>query len=191
MAFPRQSFREVGLFSTAFGLKGRSLLYYDEIELCYRLERRGWRILYAPNAVVNHAIHPERLTPAWFRQRFYSQGKTEAYFDLVHCGRRRVAERLIRSGRLALTEAVCSGPASRAIDLSRLCRIWVSLGYGVGAVQGWMTGVSRRARPAPYDGPNLAHRARGSVAVPSPPLKASIVIPSKNGGELFALALER
>ena len=41
MAYPRQSFREVGLFSTAFGLKGRSLLYYDEIELCYRLERLG------------------------------------------------------------------------------------------------------------------------------------------------------
>jgi GT2 family glycosyltransferase len=83
MAFPRQSFREVGLFSTAFGLKGPSLLYYDEIELCYRLERLGRRILYVPEAVVNHAIHAERLTVAWFTRRFYSQGKTEAYFDLV------------------------------------------------------------------------------------------------------------
>jgi glucosyl-dolichyl phosphate glucuronosyltransferase len=67
MAFPRQSFREVGLFSTAFGLKGRSLLYYDEIELCYRLERLGRRILYTPDAEVEHAIHPERLTAAWFK----------------------------------------------------------------------------------------------------------------------------
>ena len=58
MAYPRQSFREVGLFSTAFGLKGRSLRCYDEIELCYRLERLGRRILYTPGAEVNHAFTP-------------------------------------------------------------------------------------------------------------------------------------
>ena len=48
IAFPRRSFREVGLFSTAFGRKGRALLSNEEIELCYRLERLGRRILYIP-----------------------------------------------------------------------------------------------------------------------------------------------
>ena len=76
--------REVGLFSTAFGLKGRSLLYYDEIELCYRLERFGRRILYVPAAEVNHAIHAERLSIGLVQAALLLAGQTEAYFDLVH-----------------------------------------------------------------------------------------------------------
>jgi glucosyl-dolichyl phosphate glucuronosyltransferase len=151
MAYPRQSFREVGLFSTAFGLKGRSLLYYDEIELCYRLERLGRRILYAPDAEVSHIIHAERLTAAWFKQRFYSQGKSEAYFDLVHNGRRLVVKRLKEHGRFAWAERAHAVRLGGPVNLHRHCRIWSCLGYGVGAVQGWMTGIARRGRPAPYD----------------------------------------
>jgi GT2 family glycosyltransferase len=151
MAYPRRSFREVGLFSTAFGLKGRSLLYYDEIELCYRLERLGRRILYVPDAEVHHVIHAGRLTVAWFRRRFYAQGKSEAYFDLVHHGRRLVIKRVREHGRFAWAEraAVRRGDP---VDLHRDRRIWSCLGYAIGAAQGWMTGIPRRARPAPYDG---------------------------------------
>ena len=164
MAFPRQSFREVGLFSTAFGLKGRSLLYYDEIELCYRLERLGRRILYVPDAVVNHAIHAERLTVAWFTRRFYSQGKTEAYFDLVYRGRRFVARRLKEQARLAWAERARPAVSGDPVDLPRLCCIWSGVGYGVGALQGWMTRIPRRARPAPYDGNAIGMPQGGAVS---------------------------
>jgi GT2 family glycosyltransferase len=150
MAYPRRSFRDVGLFSTAFGLKGRSLLYYDEIELCYRLERLGRRILYVPDAEVSHAIHAERLSVAWFRQRFYAQGKTEAYFDLVHRGGQLVVKRLAEHGRLAWAERAQVNSRG-LVDLQRHLRVWSGLGYGVGAILGWATGISRRARPAPYD----------------------------------------
>jgi glucosyl-dolichyl phosphate glucuronosyltransferase len=152
MAYPRRSFGEVGLFSTAFGLKGRSLLYYDEIELCYRLERSGRRILYVPDAEVTHAIHPGRLTIAWFKQRFYAQGRSEAYFDLVHRGGLFVLNRLKEHGRIAAGPAGSAG----AVDLQRHCRVWSALGYGVGAMQGWLTGIGHRARPAPFE------RARGT-----------------------------
>jgi glucosyl-dolichyl phosphate glucuronosyltransferase len=152
MAYPRQSIREVGLFSTAFGLKGRSLLCYEEIELCYRLERLGRRILYTPDAEVNHVIRAQRLTLAWFKQRFYSQGKSEAYFDLVHNGWRLVVQRLKEHGRFARAERARPLTPGGPVDLQRHYRIWTCLGYAMGAVQGWMTGLPRRARPAPYDG---------------------------------------
>jgi GT2 family glycosyltransferase len=157
MAYPRQSFGEVGLFSTAFGLKGRSLLYYDEIEFCYRLERSGRRILYVPDAEVTHAIHPGRLTIAWFKQRFYAQGRSEAYFDLVHRGGPFVLRRLTEHGRLAGAGRDRPAGSAGAIDLQRHCRVWSALGYGVGAAQGWLTGVRHRARPAPFE------RARGTA----------------------------
>ena len=151
MAYPRQSFSQVGLFSTAFGLKGRSLLYYDEIELCYRLERSGRRIVYVPEAEVTHVIHPERLTMAWFKQRFYAQGRSEAYFDLVLRGGRFVVKRLKEPGRVAGAGRASPAGSAGAVDLQRHCRVWSALGYGVGAMQGWMTGIRHRARPAPFE----------------------------------------
>jgi glucosyl-dolichyl phosphate glucuronosyltransferase len=151
MAYPRRSFREVGLFSPAFGVKGHSLLCYEEIELCYRLERLGRRILYVPDAGVSHVIRAERLTVAWFKRRFYAQGKSEAYFDLVHHGPKLVVKRVMERGRFAWGERTPAG-AGGSVDLHRHSRIWSGLGYGVGAVQGWTTGISRRARPAAYVG---------------------------------------
>jgi len=152
-AFPRHSFEEVGLFSTAFGRKGRSLLSNEEIELCYRLEQRGRRILYVPAAVVHHAIHSDRLTVDWFRRRFYWQGKSEAYFDLVHHGRRFVAERVMQLARAAIGERLrrrqraAAGPV-----LDRHYLSYTGLGYGMGAVHGSMTRVASRGRPAAYAG---------------------------------------
>ncbi|MCI0545825.1 MAG: glycosyltransferase [Candidatus Rokubacteria bacterium] len=152
IAFPRRSFQEVGLFSTALGRKGRSLLSYEEIELCYRLERRGRRILYVPEADVTHVIHASRLTVDWFKRRFYWQGKSVAYFDLIHHGRRFAMARLKEHCRAAW--AARAGP-SRPDDPARLhrdWRTWTCAGYAVGTVQGWTTGIARRARPPSYDG---------------------------------------
>ena len=152
IAFPRQSFRAVGLFSTVFGRKGRSLLSNEEIEICYRLERLGRRILYVPGAEVHHVIHPDRLTVRWFQRRFYWQGKSEAYFDLLHRGGAFVGERLVALARAAIADRVRRVRAAGAAPLHRHYLTWTSLGYGVGAVHGWVTRIVSRGRPAPYDG---------------------------------------
>jgi glucosyl-dolichyl phosphate glucuronosyltransferase len=152
IAFPRRAFREVGLFSTAFGRKGQSLLSNEEIELCYRLERRGRRILYVPGAVVHHTIRPHRLTVDWFQRRFYWQGKADAYFDLVHRGRGFVAERLMQLARAAVAQHVRRGRAARIPFLDRCYLTWTGVGYGVGAIEGWMTRIPYRGRPASYGG---------------------------------------
>ena len=81
------------------------------------------------------------------------------------------------------------------VDLHRLWRAWACLGYGVGAMQGSMTGIRRRARPPSFNGtaaasqPGRRGAAVTSLATGTP--QVSIVIPSKNGGALFGLALER
>ena len=159
IAFRREAFRTVGLFSTAFGRRGtRSLLSYDEIELVYRIARLGKRILYIPAAEAFHVIDAERLTPEWFLRRFYWQGKSEVYFDLVHRGGGFVKENLRKEGRLrkAAKALVSSGRDDE--DLYARCRRRAWMGYAVGAFQGWVTRIEARARPTPYGVPVPASR---------------------------------
>jgi glycosyltransferase involved in cell wall biosynthesis len=151
IAFPRRSFREVGLFWPALGRKGQSLLSNEELDLCYRLERLGRRILYIPGAVVYHMIDPRRVTVDWFRRRFYWQGKADAYFDLVHRGGGFVVARMIQFARAAAAQRVRRRGAARRSALHRKYVTWTGVGYGVGAVHGWMTLIAYRDRPASYD----------------------------------------
>jgi glycosyltransferase involved in cell wall biosynthesis len=154
IAFPREAFRAVGLFSTAFGRRGkRSLLSYDEIELSYRIASLGKRILYIPAAEAFHLIDAERLTPNWFLRRFYWQGKSEVYFDLVHRGVRFVKENLRQERRLRKAARALMPAGRDDKDLYARCRRRAWMGYAVGAFQGWVTRIETRARPAPYGAP--------------------------------------
>jgi GT2 family glycosyltransferase len=71
-------------FNTKLGRKGSQLLSYEEIELCYRLEQRGYQIYYVPQLEVTHLIRSERLDPKWFTSRAFWQGRSEAIFDYLH-----------------------------------------------------------------------------------------------------------
>ncbi|MCA1904818.1 MAG: glycosyltransferase [Cyanobacteria bacterium KgW148] len=87
MAFRREVFHRVGYFLDCFGRKGKSLMGYEEIELCYRLEQQGLGILYVPYAEVYHCIRGDRLNYEWFKQRFYWQGRSEGLFEIIHFGK--------------------------------------------------------------------------------------------------------
>ena len=60
LAFRRETFEVIGGFSTRLGRKGTALLSYEEVELCYRVERAGGLVHYAPGARVRHAVATER-----------------------------------------------------------------------------------------------------------------------------------
>ncbi|MFN3359847.1 MAG: glycosyltransferase family 2 protein [Pseudanabaenaceae cyanobacterium] len=94
MAFRRAVFDKVGCFLDCFGRKGNSLMGYEEIELCYRIEQAGWQILYVPYAEVYHCIRGDRLNYEWFQKRFYWQGRSEGLFELIHLGRRHILQHL-------------------------------------------------------------------------------------------------
>ena len=70
------------------------MMSYEEIELCYRIEKGGNNILYIPNAEIEHLIRIDRINVPWFYRRFYWQGRSEGLFELIHFGRPYVLKKL-------------------------------------------------------------------------------------------------
>lgn len=81
IAFRRLVLNELGGFPTNLGRIGKTLLSGEEVALCMKIEECGYRIAYAPNAIIYHKIPPERLTKRWFYKRTYWQGRSEAVLN--------------------------------------------------------------------------------------------------------------
>ena len=60
-----------GGFSTNLGRigSGDSLMSNEEKQLVERVRESGGRLIYAPDADVDHLVEPDRLTQTWFRKR--------------------------------------------------------------------------------------------------------------------------
>ena len=84
IAYRREIFEQVGTFCGHLGRKGRSLLSCEEIELCLRIERAGFKNLYVPKARVEHLTRVDRITPDWLVRRFGAQGRSEAIVNWRH-----------------------------------------------------------------------------------------------------------
>jgi len=71
ISFDRASLITAGGFSTRLGRmgSGSTLLSNDEMEVSERVRAMGKLAIYAPKAVVEHVIPPERMTQSWFRRR--------------------------------------------------------------------------------------------------------------------------
>jgi glycosyltransferase involved in cell wall biosynthesis len=71
LSFDRTALIAAGGFATNLGRIGpqTTLLSNEESEICARIRRAGLIAVYAPDAEVEHIIHAERLTQAWFRRR--------------------------------------------------------------------------------------------------------------------------
>jgi glycosyltransferase involved in cell wall biosynthesis len=68
----------------------------EETELNYKIEQAGKKILYVPNAVVNHLISEEKLTFRWLLNRADSQGRFDSWFDIRYRPRFYVLMNLFR-----------------------------------------------------------------------------------------------
>jgi GT2 family glycosyltransferase/glycosyltransferase involved in cell wall biosynthesis len=71
ISFDRASLIAAGGFSTRLGRmgSGSTLLSNEEMEVSERVRATGKLAIYAPKAVVEHVIPPERMTQSWFRRR--------------------------------------------------------------------------------------------------------------------------
>jgi glycosyltransferase involved in cell wall biosynthesis len=125
--------RAQGGFSTRVGLRGALQLQHEETDLCYRLERAGHEIRYAPDACVDHCIAADRLTPAWFLTRHWQGGRSAAVFVLRNRG---LARALWRIRWLYARHLLARPYAPREpVDPARLlgeCRRREALGYVTG-----------------------------------------------------------
>lgn len=72
-----------GGFATNLGRigSGTSLLSNEEVHLVELIRAAGGRLIYAPQASVEHLVDPQRLTRAWFRKRFAWQAVSDFTMD--------------------------------------------------------------------------------------------------------------
>jgi GT2 family glycosyltransferase len=82
ISFLAQAARAAGGFSPTVGKRGQLALVHDETDLCYRLDHAGGEIHYAPGAIVDHHVLPERLSPRWLLERHALGGRSAATFVL-------------------------------------------------------------------------------------------------------------
>jgi GT2 family glycosyltransferase len=95
MAFRREALQAVGGFDPRFRIAG------DDVDICWRLQERGWTIGFSPAAVVLH--RRRRSVRAYLRQQL-EYGKAEALLE------RKWPQRYNRSGHLAWVGRVYAGP---------------------------------------------------------------------------------
>ncbi|HSR40964.1 MAG TPA: glycosyltransferase, partial [Longimicrobiales bacterium] len=72
MAFRRWALKEIGGFDPRFRVAG------DDVDLCWRIHERGWRIGFSPGAMVWH--HPRDSVAAYWRQQV-GYGRAEAQLE--------------------------------------------------------------------------------------------------------------
>ncbi len=152
ISFRMAAARAQGGFSTRVGLRGRSQLQHEETDLCYRLEHAGGEVHYAPDAIVDHWISAERLTPAWFLARHSRGGRSAAIFVLRNRGLLRALWRI----RWLYARHLLRAPYTprEPIDAGRLaaeCRRREALGYVAGLARALpqLRALRREAAPAP------------------------------------------
>jgi GT2 family glycosyltransferase len=78
MAFRREALRAIGGFNPIFLRAG------DDVDVCWRLQERGWCIAFAPSALVWHH-HRSSVRAYWRQQVGYGEGET--WLALKHPGK--------------------------------------------------------------------------------------------------------
>ena len=81
MAVRRDVLETVGGFATHLGKLRGTLLSGEDHEFSLRVQRAGFKAVYAPNAVVSHWVPAERTRVSYFVNWFYWSGITNAILD--------------------------------------------------------------------------------------------------------------
>jgi glycosyltransferase involved in cell wall biosynthesis len=126
-----------GGFSTAVGPLGRRQLVHDETDLCFRLDVAGKEIRYAPDAIVDHLVVAERLSPAWMLRRHWLGGVSGATFEIKNRGLWRAIGKLrwCYRSHFFVPRYTPREPVDPA-RLERECVRQEALGYVYGLVRG-------------------------------------------------------
>jgi GT2 family glycosyltransferase len=103
ISFHRKALEAVGTFSTSLGGGGAPTYLMDEIDLCQRIERAGFQIMYTPTARVGHLVPRSRQTRSYFLRRAIVLGRSTARMGWVPSGR---AVAVLRSAKGEVQAAI-------------------------------------------------------------------------------------
>lgn len=134
LAVRRDVLNEVGGFATHLGKLRGTLLSGEDHELCVRVQRAGFRAVYAPSAVVHHWVPAERARVGYFMNWFYWSGITNALLERDTAQPARalwgVPLYLIKRAAVAAGRAVCAFVLGRrASALNRAVDCAFAVGY--------------------------------------------------------------
>jgi GT2 family glycosyltransferase len=116
MAFRKWSLEAIGGFDPQFRIAG------DDVDICWRLQERGWTVGFSPGAVVWH--HRRDRVGGYLKQQF-EYGKAEAILE------RKWPERYNRAGHLAWAGRVYGNGSSKARGLRRWKVYYGTWGQGL------------------------------------------------------------
>jgi glucosyl-dolichyl phosphate glucuronosyltransferase len=155
VAFRVARARALGGFSPRFGHRGRRQHQHEETDLCLRLDRAGGHVVYRPDAVVDHWVLAERLTPGFFLRRHWQRGQSGALCEVRNRGLRPALKLL----RWYHGPNLLRAPERRARDAERLlaaCRRREAAGYVVGLLRAMVLDGAGRGAGAPAPRPEAA-----------------------------------
>lgn len=78
ISYRKNIFEQIGYFDITLGRIGQSLLSSEEIDLCQRLQRVGYTIIYEPRAIVYHNINKNKFSLIYLLKRYYMEGVSQA-----------------------------------------------------------------------------------------------------------------
>jgi GT2 family glycosyltransferase len=84
VVFRKKALCEVGLFDPSFGpnnAEGRKLWYGENVDLAHRLMRRGYKIIYNPEAIVKHKIGTSRMKLTYILKRVWLEGRVRSILN--------------------------------------------------------------------------------------------------------------
>ena len=136
LSFDREVFLDLGGFRTEMGKRGENDLQGGETELCARLERKtGERVVYVPEATVEHKIYDYRTDRQWLLERAFWQGYSKRRMAEIDSDATSTEQQFLRQlltdfipGRFA--ELVTSPSVTKLDTLVMLLVFTVSVGVG-------------------------------------------------------------
>jgi GT2 family glycosyltransferase len=157
MSFRRQALEDVGGFDPTYTLTNLR----EETDLCIRVKKAGWRIIYDPSIAVMHVSARAKAFFGDFPGIQYSNGRNSTYFAIKHYG---LNLRTLLGQGIDIMRSF-----QRAVFLSTLFLVGLFaqlagrlVGLGVGIA--WLLSNKRRASAAPPIGKRPGSETRQESA---------------------------
>ena len=94
-AYRANVFEKVGLFDTALGRKGNSLMGAEEKDIFDKMKAQGMRFMYLPKMILHHIIPQKKLEKDYFDRLTLQMGMSERQRTLA-IGREKYIKRLLK-----------------------------------------------------------------------------------------------